>query len=187
MKEKSYKRAHVRAPLKSQAICCLEDKIFLGRTLNISQGGLLLTDLESVSQNKSLHLMIDLPSYPNFNDFKKEELLNLDWNSFERYVLRIEMNVMRSFKVGKEGEEIELHGCSFVSIVEDHVNLIKRYVESFTKNIIYLLDIFESLGREDVSLSILRKVSFLLGYNPEEKIFSLRKKILHDYQSLETL
>lgn len=183
MKEKKYKRAHLRAPLKSQVLCSYDEKVCLGRTLNVSEGGLLLTDLDSIPGSNSLYFMIDLPSYPKFSEFGKEEVLNLDWNSFERDVLRMNAKIMRSFDY--EGEK--LHGCSFSSISEGGVRAIKTYVKSFSENIVYLLELFESLGRGELKLSVLRKLAFLLGYNSDEKIFLMRKRVLHDYQSLEKL
>ena len=183
MKEKKYKRAHLRAPLKSQAICSYDEKVCLGKTLNISEGGLLITDLDNVPEPSSLYFMVDLPSYPNLSEFGKEEILNLDWNSFERDVLRMDGSIVRSFDY--QGEK--LRGCSFSSVSEGGVGVIKNYVKSFSENIVYLLELFESLGRGDLKLSILRKVAFLLGYDSDEKIFLMRKRVLHDYQSLEKL
>ena len=187
MNQKKYKRAHLRAPLKSKIVFTLNDQVLLGNTMNISEGGILFSKTSSLTQGDEFHLMVDLPDYPNFSDFSKEELLDLEWYSFEREVLRVKAQVMRSFEVEFIGEKKECFGCSFLEIEDDSVLFIKNYVESYSKNIVYLLGLFESLGRGDLKVPVLRKVGFLMGYNSEEKIHTLRSRVLHDYRSLEKL
>ena len=155
MKEKKYKRAHLRAPLKSQAICSYDEQVYLGKTLNISEGGLLITDLYNVSGSNSLYFMVDLPSYPNFSEFGKEEILNLDWNSFERDVLRMNGSIVRSFDY--QGEK--LHGCSFSSISEGGVGVIKNYVK-----IVIMTSLFKNLKvvTSDLQQKNLMKLNFYI-------------------------
>ena len=60
--------------------------------------------------------MVDLPDYPDFSNFTREELLDIDRYSFEREVIRLRAQVMRSFEMNSEGESLECFGCSFLKI-----------------------------------------------------------------------
>lgn len=187
MNQKKYQRAHLRAPLKSKIICALNDKVLLGKTLNISEGGILFSKGPILSQGDEFHLMVDLPDYPNFSDFDKEEMLELEWYSFEREVMRAKAKVMRTFETDLNGEVTECYGCSFLEVEKNYILFIKNYVESYSENIVYLLSLFESLGRGPSNLPILKAVAYLMGYDSDEKIHILRSRVLHDYKSLEKL
>tara|TARA_B100000683_G_scaffold49240_1_gene46456 strand:+ start:836 stop:1399 length:564 start_codon:yes stop_codon:yes gene_type:complete len=187
MNQKTYKRAHLRAPLKSKIICALDDQVLLGQTMNISEGGILFSKGPKLSQGDEFHLMVDLPDYPNFSNFDKEEILDLEWYSFEREVMRAKAKVMRAYETDFNDERVECYGCSFLEADKNSILFIKNYVESYSKNIVYLLGLFESLGRGRLKLPILRKVGFLMGYNSDDKIHILRSRVLHDYRSLEKL
>ena len=63
--------------------------------------------------------------------------------------------------------------------------MIGEYVANFAKNTIHLLTLFESHSQHQAEL--IRIISGLLGYRPDEKLSVLRQKVLHDYQSLEGL
>ena len=54
MNQKTYKRAHLRAPLKSKIICALDDQVLLGQTMNISEGGILFSKGPKLSQGDEL-------------------------------------------------------------------------------------------------------------------------------------
>ena len=187
MNQKKYQRAHLRAPLKSKIICTINDQVLLGQTMNISEGGVLFSKGPILIQGDEFHLMVDLPDYPYFGDFDKEEILDLEWYSFEREVMRAKAKVMRSFETDFNDEKVECYGCSFLKADKDSILFIKNYVESYSKNIVYLLNLLESLGRGPLNLPILRKVGFLMGYNSDDKIHILRSRVLHDYRSLEKL
>tara|TARA_Y100001970_G_scaffold283985_1_gene400410 strand:- start:866 stop:1429 length:564 start_codon:yes stop_codon:yes gene_type:complete len=187
MNEKKYQRAHLRAPLKSKIICTSNDQVFLGKTMNISEGGVLFSKGPVFSQGDEFHLMVDLPDYPNFSDFDKEEILDLEWYSFEREVMRAKAKVMRSFEADFNGKVTECYGCSFLKAEKNSVLFIKNYVNSYSKNILYLLSLFESLGRGRLNLPTLKKVAFLMGYSNDDKTHVLRSQVLHDYKSLEKL
>ena len=51
------------------------------------------------------------------------------------------------------------------------------------KNIIFLLGLFQKSSQVEA----LRNVAKMLGYNDQEKLTLLRQKVLHGYQSLESL
>ena len=73
MNQKTYKRAHLRAPLKSKIICAIDDQVLLGQTMNISEGGILFSKGPKLSQGDEFHLMVDLPDYPNFSNFDTQD------------------------------------------------------------------------------------------------------------------
>ena len=118
MNQKHYKSS---MPLKSKIICNFKEQVFFGRTLNISEGGVLFSKGPSLRKGDEFSLMVDLPDYPDFSDFTREEVLDIDRYSFEREVIRVRAQVMRSFEMNSEGESLECFGCS-LKISKDFVD-----------------------------------------------------------------
>ena len=82
---------------------------------------------------------------------------------------------------------INFIGCLFENPGEEFKQQVLSYVETFAKNTVYLLSLFESLGNRPEQLEHLRTVAHLLGYDRRMKLPLLRSKVLHDYQSLGSL
>ncbi len=182
-------RQHLRAPLKSQALYVDGKHVFKARTLNISEGGVLLSELPHIPEINSLPLALNLIQYPRFQGMGLEELKQLSVDDFSRTILKTKMRMVRSFENQSNVDRVFINfiGCEFYNPTEDFRKSISNYVETFTKNTVYLLSLFESLGNRTEQLETLRMVAHLLGYDRRMKIPLLRAKVLHDYQSLESL
>ena len=189
-KEKAiFQRKHVRAPLRSVCLYVDGEHVFKAKIINVSEGGILLSELPHIPDINSLPMMISIPLYPKLSTLSLEQLNSLTTEELPRKVLRVKSRIVRNFEGHSNVEKLFLKyiACEFYSKSEDFGRAITDYVENFAKNTIYLLSLFESLGSRGEQVEVLRQVAHLLGYDKKMKIPLLRAKVLHDYQSLESL
>jgi len=183
------KRAYLRAPIKTELLYEDEGAVLTGRCKNISEGGILIGDLSHVPEINVIPLLIDLPLYP---DFARLNIFKIDFNSkmeIERKIVRLRCKIVRSFQGKSEVEQALLPfiGCQFVEPSPESILVIREYVSLFARNIVFLLTLFEQSGRNQKQLPLLRYLAKTLGYDDKMQLAFLRQKILHDYQSLESL
>lgn len=154
--------------------------------LNISEGGVLLENLPHIPEVAAIPLVLDLPDIPDLMSLPQSHLLHLDPSDLPRKIIRMKARLVRQFEGESEVEKLFVTkiGCEFVKPDEEQKAVIREYVARFTKNIVFLLNQFEASKK---NLDVLRKTADVLGYGGEEKIAFLRQKVLHDYQSLESL
>jgi hypothetical protein len=179
----------LRAPLKSVCLYVDGEHVFKARVLNISEGGILLSDLPHIPEINSLPLAIDLLQFPRLQTLTLEQLKVLNTDDFQRTILKTKARMVRTFEGQSSVDRIFVNyiGCEFYNPDSDFKMAVFQYVETFARNTVYLLSLFESLGNRTEQLELLRTVAHLLGYDRRMKIPLLRAKVLHDYQSLESL
>ncbi len=184
-----FRRAHLRAPLNSTLLYEDDGHVFKAATLNISEGGVLIENLPRIPEINAMPLMLDLLFLPEFSRQRMDQLLSKSMSDFERKIFRTKARMVRSFDVKDEVDQIFITriGCEFVKPPKDSLDLIREYVTRFAKNTIYLLSLFESHGNRPEQIYFLRHISGLLGYASQQPLAILRQKVLHDYQSLESL
>lgn len=184
-----FRRAHLRAPLKSDALYLMDDYTLKANLLNISEGGILLENLPRVPEVSALPMMFPLIDYPELSQLHNDILLSLNVAQMEKRVIRVKSKIVRSFEGQSEVDKIFVTkiGCQFVVCSDEERALIKQYVSRYAKNLIYYLGLFEGRGPKNNHLQVLRKVAELLGYDPDMQVAMLRLRALHDYQSLESL
>lgn len=190
MGQKLLKRLHLRAPLDSDVLYEDGDYAFKARTLNISEGGVLLTKLPHVPEIRAIPLMMGLPQFPVLGTLPIQKVLELDGEKLPREMIRLRARMVRQLENMTDVDKIfvTLIGCEFVGNDKETIDSIRNYVERYAKNTIYLLTLFESRGNKGGDqLQLVRHVAQLMGYDSTQKIALLRQKILHDYQSLESL
>jgi hypothetical protein len=182
-------RKFLRAPLKSVCLYVDGEHVFKARILNISEGGILLSDLPHIPEINSLPLAIDLIQFPRLQNLTIEQLKALNVEELPRIIIKTKARMMRTFEGLRPVDRIFVNfiGCEFFNAKPDFKIAVFKYVETFAKNTIYLLSLFESLGNRKEQLEVLRLVAHLLGYDSQMKVPLLRAKVLHDYQSLESL
>ena len=183
------KRKYLRAPLRSVCLYVDGDYVFKARTNNISEGGILLSELPHIPEINALPLMMVLTEFPHFQTLSFDDLKKLSIEDFPQKVVKVKARLMRSFESESNVDKIfkKFIGCEFYASNDEFREAVKSYVESYAKNIVYLLSLFESLGNRTEQLELLRTVAHILGYDRRMKIPLLRAKVLHDYQSLESL
>lgn len=182
-------RRHLRAPLISNALYVDDDHVFKAKTLNISEGGVLLAELPHVPEINALPVAINLISYPRFQGKSLDEVMSFSVDDFPRKILKTKLKMVRTFTNQSPVDRVFVNfiGCEFHHPAPELVEEIKTYVETYTKNTVYLLSLFESLRNKPDQVEYLRQIAFLMGYDRRLKVPLLRAKVLHDYQSLESL
>jgi hypothetical protein len=186
MTDPRLQRKFLRAPLKSTALYVDGEHVFKSRILNISEGGLLLSELPHIPEINSLPIAINLILYPRFQGMSLDDVKQLSSDDFTRKIIKTKVRLVRSFENQTNVDRVFINfiGCEFYNPVEDFKLDVFSYVETFAKNTVYLLSLFESLGNRTEQLELLRCVAHLLGYDRRMKVPLLRAKVLHDYQSL---
>ena len=189
MTDPRLQRKSLRAPLKSTALYVDGEHVFKARILNISEGGILLSELPHVPEVNSLPIAINLLLYPRIQGMDLDELKQLSVDDFSRIIIKTKVKMMRTFENQNKIDMIFINfiGCLFENPDEEFKQQVLSYVETFAKNTVYLLSLFESLGNRPEQLEHLRTVAHLLGYDRRMKLPLLRSKVLHDYQSLGSL
>jgi hypothetical protein len=189
MTEVRFKRKHLRSPLPTAALYQSDRYVFKAHALNISEGGVLLENLPSIPEINAIPLLLSLPQFPELSSLSNERVLQIEVDELKARVIRVKARIVRQFEGMSAVDQIFVTriGCEFVKVDDQVVIDIKEYVSTFAKNTIFLLNLFESHGNDDSKKTIIRHVSKLLGYEHEQKLSLLRQKVLHDYQSLESL
>lgn len=182
-------RKFLRAPLKSICLYVDGEHVFKARVLNISEGGILLSELPHIPEINSLPIAIDLLQFPRLQALNLDQLKALNPEEFARTIVKTKARMVRTFENQSNVDKIFVNfiGCEFFNPTTDFKVAVFQYVETFARNTVYLLSLFESLGNRAEQLELLRTVAHLLGYDRRMKIPLLRAKVLHDYQSLESL
>ncbi|MFA6238266.1 MAG: PilZ domain-containing protein [Bacteriovorax sp.] len=188
-KDPRLQRKHLRAPLKSICLYVDGEHVFKARVFNISEGGLLLSELPHIPEINALPLAIELLNFPRLSTLSYDQLKILNVDEFSRTILKTKCRMVRTFEGQSNVDKIFINfiGCEFYSQTPEFRQAVFHYVETFAKNTIYLLSLFESLANRAEQLELLRTVAHILGYDRRMKIPLLRAKVLHDYQSLESL
>ncbi|HAZ11833.1 MAG: hypothetical protein A2X86_07725 [Bdellovibrionales bacterium GWA2_49_15] len=188
--KKRLKRQYLRAPLRREILFEDDGHIFKAFGSNLSEGGLLLSLMPHLPKINALSLMLDLPMFPDFAALSTERLNNLKFDMLERKIFRLRGRIVRSFE-GKSEVDVIMStniGMEFVNLAPDLILGLRTFVNQYARNIIFILNLFEShRGNKEEQAALLRNLCRLLGYGQDTKVSLLRQKILHDYQSLESL
>ncbi len=189
MADAKFKRKHLRSPLKTIALFQSDCYVFRAQSLNISEGGVLLENLPSVPEINAIPLMLCLPQFPEFHSVSPARLKSLEIEEFDSNIIRVKARTVRQFEGMSEVDQIFVTriGCEFVLASDSAKQSIKNYVSTFAKNTIFLLNLFESHANDEERILLIRHIAKLLGYDESQKLSILRQKVLHDYQSLESL
>jgi len=178
------RRKHLRAPLHTSFLFKNENVVCKGVVSNISEGGVLLSSLNKLVSVDTFEIFFDLPQIVKFSNLPISDILSLGAENFKHHIFPAELEVRRQFQ-GQDN--LYQLGCEFFKLDDEPKNLIKEYVSNYAANIVFTLSLFEQgVHRKDVKDLIKKSVS-LLNYPPIEKLPELRQKLLHDYQSLESL
>lgn len=179
------RREYLRSPLLVDVLFVADGHVHKARTVNISEGGVLLESLPMVPEINAMPLMLPLVQFPSFSRLSHDFLKTMKVEQFERAVIRSKARLVRSFEAHSVVDKVFVPkvGCEFVSPAKDVQKIIADYVSLSAKNIVFLLGLFERSAQVELT----RNVAKVLGYDSEQKLLLLRQKILHDYQSLESL
>lgn len=189
MSDSRLQRRYLRAKLNSHALYVDGDHVFKAKIMNISQGGVLLSELPHVPEINALPVALAVVDYPRFQNISLEQIGQINLEDLPKTIVKTKLRMVRSFANESAVDKVFVNfiGCEFYNPSNELVNTINHYVENYTKNTVYLLSLFESLKNKPDQIEYLRKLAHLMGYDRRMKLPLLRAKVLHDYQSLESL
>ncbi len=189
MMNNNFQRKFVRAPLRSKALYVDGDHVFKAKTLNISEGGVLLCELPHVPEINAIPLMISLIQYPKLSLLSPEKIKAVNVHDLPKKIIKVKAKMARTYEDRSNVEKLFLThiGCEFYPLSDDTHMEIVEYVNNFTKNVIHFLSLFESNHNKKDQIDLIRKIAEILGYDAHLSLPMLRQKVLHDYQSLESI
>jgi hypothetical protein len=188
MKSGNYQRRFLRAPLNENVILSDGEAVFRGGMINISEDGLLLSELPFFPKVDELSLLIPIPHFPLFKNLSNEQLGLLDERSFLRRIIRIKAQIVRKAELERDLTNIlkSKFGMQFTSASERDREIISQYVKNSSSNLIHLQTLIDSFNSSEDIRSRTRSLSRVMGYRAR-KIAQLRVDISADYQGLQWL
>ncbi len=188
--KRDYQRLYLRAPYSEPVLYVDNDFVFKARSLNLSEGGLLLDQVPHFPENnENVPLMLSLRQMPLFKNFTLERLQNYSPDMTENTIVRLKSTMVRKIGIESKAEQAFTSriGLKFTDVPHSAEMAIKEYVKVFSSNLIYLQVLIDSLNTDEQNIEKVRLLAPILGYEKEEKISILFKKVQHDYQSLQWL
>jgi hypothetical protein len=187
MPQNNWIRAHLRAPVYSEALITKEHYVVPGYAANISEGGCLLYSAEPKNDNDVFSVMFLLTHYPDFSQLIRSDLFSLNRGMLKNTAVRGKVVVRRNAPANIPDFPFpHLHGCKFLNITKEEKDIIDTYVKRYARNIVFVLNLFEGMDVNNSNVSLIRSLTRFLGYSSDMKLPFVRQKLLHDYQSLET-
>ena len=189
LRDRSYQRAHLRAPYREPVLFGDETNIHKGRALNISEGGLFLDEVPSFPSVAEVPLMIHIPTYPYFKNFNLLKMKSFSPELFITKVIRVKGIMVRRAGPTSSVDQIfaPRFGIKFSEIGEHEQKIISDYVSVFSSNLIYLQMLIDSWNTDEDMKLRTRELAKILGYGDTERISELRHQVSHDYLSLQWL
>lgn len=186
---KSYQRRYLRAPLKESMLYADGPYVFRAKTLNISEGGILLSELPSFPESDQVPLMLSLPQIPSLKNFSILKMQTFSKELFPRHVIRAKAKMVRREELSQNLDNIfrTRIGLQFNRIGAQDQKTIEGYVIGFSSNLIYLQTLVDAFNTDEETKLRTRTLAGILGYSNIEKISELRSLVTHDYKSLQWL
>ncbi len=186
--KRNYKRQHKRAPLKTTLLFADGEHVFKAKTVNISEGGILVESFPCFPQTNIVAIMIGIPtvfSFENETIASLQEYLDLGYPSL---IFRSTIKTLRKSEFPAESIDQLLMkniGCQFQNPSNELTESIRKYVEQTFKNMVYLLNLLEKSSKW--SLQSQKKMSLMaenLGYPANLSCSQYHQLINHDYVSI---
>jgi hypothetical protein len=189
MIERKYKRSALRSPMNCQLIYCWKKAVGVSKTLNISKTGILIKAIDGIKVGEIIDVIIEIPSIPLFSKLESRQIYALKNSSFDRQIVKLKVRIVRLYKgpVPFGEQSLSQMGGEFVHTPSELSLKVESYVDTYKKNLALLLNLMADLGQGKNYLPLLGHTSYLLGYHIKNNLGLLRQKVLHDYQSLESL
>lgn len=188
MKSGKYQRRFLRAPLKEKVILSDSEAVFRGEMINISEDGLLLSELPFFPENDELSLLIPVPHFPLFKNLSDEQLDLLDERSFLRRIIRVRGQIVRKAELERDLSNIfkSKFGMQFTGASDRDKEIISQYVKNSSSNLVHLQTLIDSFNSSEKIRRRSRSLCRVMGYGAR-KIAQLRVDVLADYQGLQWL
>lgn len=189
IKKKDYQRRHLRAPYKENVLYADGAYVFRARSLNLSEGGMLLDQLPSFPASDNVPLLLSLPQLPYLKNFSLIKMQTFSKELFGRNVIRVSAKMVRREELSQNLDNIfrSRFGLEFVKVGTHEQKWIEEYVSTFSSNLIYLQTLIDSFNTDEETKLRARTLGKILGYTDIERIANLRAHVTHDYKSLQWL
>lgn len=186
---KNYQRRHLRAPFKESILYADGPHVLKAKALNISEGGLLLSELPSIPNDNEIGIMISLPQLPNLKNFGLLKMQTFSKELFGKRVIRARGRLVRRDELSQNLDNIfqSRFGLEFTVLGKEEQKSIEEYISTFSSNIIFLQTLIDSFNTDEETKVRTRALAKILGYDHTEKISQLRSLVIHDYKSLQWL
>lgn len=188
MKSGNYQRRFLRAPLNEKVLLSDGEAVFRGEMINISEDGLLLSELPFFPEVNEISLMIPVPHFPLFKNLSDEQLEFLDERSFIRRIIRIKGQIVRKAELERDLSNIfkSKFGMQFTVAPDREREIISQYVKNSSSNLVHLQTLIDSFNASEQVRRRTRSLSRIMGYG-SKKIAQLRVDVFEDYQGLQWL
>lgn len=188
MKSGNYQRRFLRAPLNERVLLADGETAFRGEMINISEDGLLLSELPFFPESQELSLLLPIPHFPLFKNLSDEQLELLDEKSFIRRIIRLKAQIVRKAELERDLSNIfkSKFGMQFTKAGERELQIISQYVTNSSSNLIHLQTLIDSFNSSEQIRKRTRALSRIMGYGAR-KIAQLRVDVQEDYQGLQWL
>jgi uncharacterized protein Veg len=188
MKKQQYHRRHLRAPFFETVFFSDEDFVFKARSLNISEGGLLLNELPYFPTESQVPLLIFVPEIRLWEKAKIKQMQEGLNQKVTGKFLRVKAEFARKIEKSSLAEAVfeTQIAVKFADISEEDQGHIQKYVDVFTENLKHLI-LWHDMSTTDApafkhKAYLLRR---LLGYDEQKKNNEFEFEIKRDYQSLQ--
>lgn len=184
---KSYQRRHLRAPYKGDVLYSDGVNFLKAKSLNISEGGMLITELPSIPESEIINLIISLPHIESLKNFSTLQLRTFNHEHFQSNAFTIQAKLVRRVELSNDVSSVFNHsfGLEFVSLREINKRKIEFYVKNFAANLITLQTLIDLYNYDDETRRKARALASVLGYKEDEKIATLSAQVNQDYKSLQ--
>lgn len=188
MKSGNYQRRFLRAPLNEKVILTDGETVFRAEMINISEDGLLMSELPFFPEKDELSLLIPIPHFPLFKNLSDEQLDVLDERSFLRRIIRVKAQIVRKAELERDLSNIfkSKFGMQFTNASDREREIISQYVKNSSSNLVHLQTLIDSFNSSEKIRVRTRSLSRIMGYEAK-KIAQLRVEISADYQGLQWL
>ncbi|MGE3611525.1 MAG: PilZ domain-containing protein [Bacteriovoracaceae bacterium] len=178
MMNKSYQRRHLRAPFKGPVLLTDGIDVFKAPALNISEGGMLLTQIPRLPQNDDIHIMFALPIIPLFKSLDLSKIQPISRDLLKKRIIRISGKISR--KVDSR------YGLEFPVIDPLTKQYIEEYVTTYSANLIFLQTLIDSCRDNETKIKT-HILATILGHDQNGNMLTLKESVSHDFKSLQWL
>ncbi len=185
----NYQRRYLRAPYKEEILYSDGENVLKASTINISEDGILIDHLPSFPSQDDVPLIFPLRIYPVLKNLSLYQLQTFSSDLITTSIVQAKARMVRREQLSQDLENIfkSRFGLHFVSITNEHKNMIETYVSTFSVNMIYLQTLVDSFNSDEETRLRTRVVANILGYRAHEKIAKLRLEVSNDYNGLQWL
>jgi PilZ domain len=189
MTKKNYQRRYLRAPFKESIIYADGSDVLRAKCLNISENGLLISELPAFPDQDQVPLLIKLPQIPSLKNFSLLKMQNFNGELFPSHIIRVRGRIARRGELSQDLGNIftTSFGLQFSKIGQNEQKMIEEYVTTFSSNLVFLQTLIDSYNGEEDIQEKTRVLAAILGYQRHEKIAQLRLKVNEDYRNLQWL